>query len=158
MLPIKNGTMDFRVGKILVRIAVATALVCSLLPSRAQAQPLDLSDPTPRAITVEFEISLSPSFVGMTYSVPFAATYSASGNTGTVVISGAVYETAILTGDLDYYDFVISAPLVGGSATDFTLAIDLTTTENFALSSFLQQPIFDPIGLCRILAPWKLPC
>ena len=107
------------------RVAAWTGLICWLTPALAWAQPLNLANPTPRTIKVQFEISLAPNVIGQTYSPSYTATYSATGNTGTVVISRAVYESAIETHDLDYFGF----ELIDGSASDFTLDIDLTTRE-----------------------------
>ena len=45
------------------------ALLSWLAPASAWAEPLDLSDPTPRAIQVEFEISDDPRTIGQVYSV-----------------------------------------------------------------------------------------
>ena len=101
----------------LARIVASTGLICWLTPALAWAQPLNLADPTPRTIKVQFEISLAPNVIGQTYSPSYTATYSATGNTGTVVISRAVYESAIETHDLDYFGF----ELIDGSASDFTL-------------------------------------
>lgn len=109
----------------LARFAAWTGLVCWLTPAPAWAQPLNLADPTPRTIKVQFEISLLPTLIGQTYSASYTATYSATGNIGTVVIPRAVYESAIQTHDLDYFGY----PLIAGSAADFTLEIDLTTLE-----------------------------
>lgn len=108
-------------------VVAALALGASLLPGLARAAPLDLANPTPRAILVEFEISSNPSTIGQVYSQPYAATYSATGNTGTVVISAPVYETAIQTNDLDYFNSALFGTLVPGTSTEFRLEIDLTT-------------------------------
>jgi hypothetical protein len=99
------------------------------LPALAAAEPLDVSDPTPRAIQIEFEISQSPTVIGQTWSAPFSATYSASGNTGTVVVSAAEYAAAIATKNLDYFEVITDWSLVPGTATAFQVDIDLTTLE-----------------------------
>ena len=127
------------------RFVVWAALICWLSPAPAWAQPLDLADPTPRTIRVEFEISVDPGTVGQTYSEPFVSSYSATGNTGTVVIPGAVYESAIQTHDLDYFDTMMTWSLVGGSASDFTLDIDLTTLEATAQPLGYEVSITDPV-------------
>lgn len=129
-----------------VRSALCLALVCGLVPALARAEPLDASDPTPRAIRVEFEVSFDPGTVGQGYSMPFAATYSAAGNTGTVVVSGAEYESAILAHGLDYFGALISASLIAGSASDFTLDIDLTTLEASARPFSYQLSIQSPVA------------
>ena len=109
------------------------------------ARPLNLADPTPRAIQVQFEISVDPGIIGQTYSESYVATYSATGNTGTVVISSAVYEAAIQTHDLDYFDTMMTWSLISGSASDFTLDIDLTTREATAQPLSYQVLITDPV-------------
>ena len=119
--------------------------MCWLGPAPAWAQPLNLADPTPRTIQVEFEISVDPGTVGQTYSESFVGTYSATGNTGTVVISSAVYEAAIETHDLDYFDTIMTWSLINGSASDFTLEIDLTTMEATAQPLSYQVLITDPV-------------
>lgn len=129
----------------LSRFAIWTALVCWLCPAVTRAQPLDLTDPTSRTIRVEFEVSVDPSTVGQTYSASFDATYSATGNTGTVVISGAEYESAIQVFGLDYFDVILTGTLVSASASDFVLDIDLTTLEAAALPFSYQISITSPV-------------
>ena len=113
------------------RFAAWARLVCwltpaLLAPALAAAQPLNLADPTPRTIQVQFETSVAPGTIGQTYSAPYAGQYSATGNVGTVVIPRAVYEAAIQTQNLDYFGYLVTWSLIGGSASDFTLDIDLT--------------------------------
>ena len=129
----------------LSRFAIWTALVCGLCPAVARAQPLDLADSTPRTIQVEFEVSNDPAIVGQTYSTSFDATYSATGNTGTVVISGAEYESAIQAFGLDYFDTILTGTVVSASASDFVLEIDLTTLEAAALPFSYQISITSPV-------------
>lgn len=129
----------------LARFAAWTGLICWLTPAPAWAQPLNLADPTPRSIRVQFEISVDPRLVGQTYSESFDAQYSATGNTGTVVIPRAVYESAIQTQDLDYFGYLVSWSLIGGSASDFTLDIDLTTLEATAHPLSYQVSITVPV-------------
>jgi hypothetical protein len=62
-----------------------------------------------------------------------------------VVISRAVYEAAIETRDLDYFDTMISWSLISGSASDFTLEIDLTTMEATAQAVSYQVLITSPV-------------
>ena len=65
------------------------------LPVTAHAQggaPLDVSDPTLRDVFVQVEISSSRNVVGQTFGPAFPATWSASGNTGTLTISTATHE------------------------------------------------------------------
>lgn len=65
--------------------ALSAALLLTA-PARADAEPLDPFDPTPRDIRVELEISTDPGVLGQSYGAPVAASYSASGGVGTVVI------------------------------------------------------------------------
>lgn len=137
-------------GAMLSRFAIFAALVCCISPAPAGAEPLNLADPTPRTIQVEFEVSFPPLSVGETYSVAFDATYSATGNTGTVVIAGAEYEWAIQTHDLDYFDVLMSWSIIGGSATDFVLDIDLTTLEATAQPFGYQVTITAPLPFPQV--------
>ena len=123
----------------LARFAAWAGLVCWLTPALAGAQPLNLADPTPRTIRVEFEISLDPLAVGQTYSESVDAQYTVTGNIGTVVIPRAVYESAIQTQNLDYFGSMLTWSLVSGSASDFTLDIDLATLEVGRCPSYLSD-------------------
>lgn len=125
-------------------LGVGLILWAGLLPAPARAEPVDLADPTPRAIQVEFEVSDDPAVVGQTWSAPFEATYSAAGNVGTVVIPAPVYTAAIRTHDLDYYDLLFAWSLVLGSASSFRLDIDLTTLEATAQTAGYQIAIDNP--------------
>lgn len=127
------------------RLLLLPVLVCCLTSASTRAEPLDVADPTPRAIAVEFEVSTAPETIGQLYSTPFAATYSASGNTGTVVISAAEYESILLALGFDYFDLAVVASLIMGSASDFTLDIDLTTLEGTAQPLSYQISITDPV-------------
>ena len=127
------------------RLLFLPVLVCCLTPASTRAEPLDVADPTPRAIAVEFEVSSAPQTIGQVYSTSFAATYSASGNTGTVVISAAEYESILLALGFDYFDLAVVATLILGSTTDFTLDFDLTTLEGTAQPFSYQISITDPI-------------
>lgn len=108
--------------------AMRTVFIAALLLSAppAAAIPLDVFDTTPRTVLVEFETSASPGVVGQTYSSQFQASYSASGNVGTLVIAAAVYESAMQA--LGSVGFTFQ-PLIAGSVSDFSLNIDLTTLE-----------------------------
>lgn len=110
-------------------LALGSVFAWASVAATAAAEPLDVSDPTPRAIQIEFEISQSPTVIGQTWSAPFSATYSASGNTGTVVVSAAEYAAAIATKDLDYFEVITDWSLIPGTATAFQLDIDLTTLQ-----------------------------
>ena len=99
---------------------------------------------------MEFEISADPATVGQAFSESFEATYSATGNTGTVLISSAEYESAIQTHDLDYFDSMMVWSLVSGSASDFELEIDLTTLEATAQLLSYQVLITDPVPFPQI--------
>lgn len=123
----------------------AVGLACWLAPARAGAAPLDLNNPTPRTIRVEFEISWNPQTIGQVYSTPVPATYSVTGNTGTVVIAAADHAAAIQTHDLDYFGYLMTWSLVGGSATPFTLHIDRTTLQGTAEPSSYGISITSPL-------------
>ena len=112
-----------------LRLALGSALGWALAPMLASAEPLDVFDPTQRPIRIEFEISANPGTIGQTWSAPFEATYAASGNTGTVVVSAAAYASAIATQQLDYVSALAAWTLVSGSASELRLAIDLTTLQ-----------------------------
>ena len=53
------------------RFAACVTFMCRLGPAPAWAEPLNLADPTPRNIQIEFEISVDPGRVGQTYSESF---------------------------------------------------------------------------------------
>jgi hypothetical protein len=88
------------------------------------AEPLDVLDPSPRPVLLEFEISSDPSVVGQNYSSPYPATYSASGGVGTVTLAGSEYESFLSAYGGAWLDGVMS-----GTFSDFTVEIDLTTLE-----------------------------
>ena len=114
------------------RLALGSVLAWALVPATAGAEPLDVSDPTPRRIQIEFEISQSPLAIGQTWSTPFEARYSATGNTGTVVVLAPTYASAIATDQLDYFEVITDWSLIPGTATEFRLDIDLTTLQAVA--------------------------
>ena len=70
-------------GRVVVALSGALALCAS---ARADVEPLDPFDPTPRQILVELEISSDVGAVGVSYGPPLPASYSTSGGIGTVVI------------------------------------------------------------------------
>ncbi len=82
--------------------------------------PLDVQDPTPRTILVERENSTDRSVVGVSYGPPVEASYSASGNVGTLVMPIASHETMRSDGGL------VPDP---GTFSTLTIEIDLTTLE-----------------------------
>jgi len=125
-------------------VGFACALIGSLAAAPALGAPLDLSNPTPRAIRVEFETSADPSTIAQVYSPKYAATYSATGNVGTVVISGPVYESAAATNALDYFNTSLIGALVPGSSTPFRLDIDLTTRHAVAQTLSYQAVVQIP--------------
>jgi hypothetical protein len=53
--------------------------------------PLDVTDPTPRSVFVQVENSSNLATVGQSFGPAFPATWSASGNTGTLTISAATH-------------------------------------------------------------------
>ena len=137
-------------GVTLARCAAWAAPICWLGTAPVGAQPLDVADPTPRAIHVEFEVSVGPGTLGQVYSETFVATYSATGSTGTVVLSSAVYEAAIQTHQLDYFDTMMTWSLVNGSASDLEIEIDLTTMEANTQPVSYQVLITSPVPFPQI--------
>ena len=129
----------------LARFVAWAGLIGWLTPALAGAQPLNVADPTPRTIRVQFEISDNPLLVGQTYSEPVDAQYSVTGNIGMVVIPHATYEAAIQTQDLDYFGLLTTWSLIGGSASDFALDIDLTTLEAVVVPHTYQVSITSPV-------------
>ena len=98
------------------------ALFSALLPAVAHAQggaPLDVSDPTSRSVYVQVESSSSPGTVGQTFGPVFPATWTASGNTGTLTISIATHEQMRSGGYTP----------IPGSFTPIVIEIDRTTLE-----------------------------
>jgi hypothetical protein len=79
--------------------------------------PLDVSDPTPRSVLVQVENSSNLATVGQSFGPAFPATWSASGNTGTLTISAATHEQ-MRSGGLDP---------VPGTFTPIVITIDLVT-------------------------------
>ena len=86
--------------------SLCAALVGIATPAAIAQTPLDVFDPTPRDVLVQANVS-------------FIATYSASGNTGTLVIPVAAHEQ-MRSGFLDP---------VPTTFTPITIDIDLTTFE-----------------------------
>jgi len=100
----------------------AIAIVWSFAPQFVFAQsppPLDILDGTLRNVLVQLEGSADPSIVGQDFGAEFPATYSASENIGTLVISAATHELMLAGG----------YPPVPGSFTPITIQFDLTTFE-----------------------------
>jgi hypothetical protein len=90
-----------------------------LLPAALSAEPLDLNDPTPRAVLVEVENSPGSATVGQSFQAPpQPASYSASGGIGTLVIPVESHQALRLSPGL---------PPVPGSFTPLVIAIDLAT-------------------------------
>jgi hypothetical protein len=113
--------------------AGAVSLVAALFVAHsAAAVPLDLGDPNPRLILVEFEISPNLATVGAVFSAPVQAVYAATGGLGTVVIDDAAYETFAGTPGLD----------IG----DVTARIDLATraAEAIDVEGTVELPPFGP--------------
>ncbi len=84
----------------------------------AAAAPLELADPTPRLIVVEFETSSNLSTVGAVYDESVPATYSGAGGVGTVVIAGDDFE-ALFTSPgflIESSDIVIEITVATGDA------------------------------------------
>ena len=103
-----------------------------LLASSAFAQqPLDILDPSPRDVLVEVENSADLSVVGLSFGPPHLASYSATGNVGTLVIPVASHED-MRSG------FLTPVP---GTFTPIVIQIDLTTLSatSQAASGILQN-------------------
>lgn len=119
----------------LVPLCVASA------PLAASPQPLDLNDPTPRAVLVELETSTAPGTVGASFGAPLPATYSASGGTGTLVIPVESHEAmraGLLPVPGSYTPIVIEIDLATGAATSQPASgaqADAGQTFSFALSA-----------------------
>ena len=104
------------------KLILVAALVCAHASASLAMPPLDVQDPTPRPVLVEWENSTDLSAVGVSYAPPVGASYSASGNVGTLVIPIVSHET-MRTGYLGY-------PLpLPGAFSSVTIEIDLTTLE-----------------------------
>ena len=99
----------------------ALALLLGLAPlaARAQGAPLDVLDPSPRSVLVQVENSSNLATVGQSFGPAFPATWSVSGNTGTLTISAATHEQ-MRSGGLDP---------VPGTFTPILIEIDLTSLE-----------------------------
>jgi hypothetical protein len=109
------------IGSILWRkMILVAALVCGHASASLAMPPLDLQDLTPRPVLVEWENSTDLSAVGVSYAPPVGASYSASGNVGTLVIPIASHETMRST------EFLLPSP---GTFSSVTIEIDLTTLE-----------------------------
>ena len=100
-------------------LILVAALVCAHASASLAMTPLDVQDPTPRPVLVEWENSTDLSVVGVSYAPPVGATYSASGNVGTLVIPIASHETMRAVG-------LVPLP---GTFSSVTIEIDLTTLE-----------------------------
>ena len=96
-----------------LRLGIAWAPATAL----AQATPLDVADPTPRAVLVQVETSSNLATVGQSFGPLLPATYSAAGGVGTLVIPVASHE-AMRAGGI---------PPVPGSFTPIVIQIDLAT-------------------------------
>ena len=147
-----------RVRKIVARI-VFGAIVVFAANAAAGSIPLDLLDPTPRDVLVQVENSLDLAVVGQSFGDAFPATYSASGNIGTLVISAETHE-------LMNEGFL--APPVAGSFTPIVIEFDLNTFEAMSQpasgafsggpisSSFTQQSL-DTLGVAGFVGPGFAP-
>jgi hypothetical protein len=87
--------------------------------------PLDLTDPGARRVSVEIEASVDPAVVGRAFLPPLPATFSAQGGTGLIVVAaqplGAQLNAVV--------------PSIGESSTsDFSIEIDLASGELTAVS------------------------
>jgi hypothetical protein len=82
-------------------------------------EPLDVTDPTPRSVFVQVESSSNLATVGQSFGPAFPATWSASGNTGTLTISAATHEQM-------RPELLLPVP---GTFTPIVFQIDLTTLQ-----------------------------
>ena len=84
----------------------------------AAAAPLELADPTPRLIVVEFETSSNLSTVGAIYDESVPASYTAAGGVATVAIAGDDFEALFTTSGfvIESSDIVIEITLATGDA------------------------------------------
>lgn len=99
---------------------MAMAILALFASSSIAAQlPLDILDGTARDVHVQVEGSGDLSIVGQSFGPEFPATYSASGNIGTLVISAETHEL-MLAG---------SFPPIPGTFTPIIIEFDLTTFE-----------------------------
>ncbi len=97
---------------------IAACLVAA--PAGAQVVPLDVDDPTPRAILVQFEESLDLSVVGESFGPAWPGTWSVSGNIGRIDITAETHEQIRDTAFL---------PSVPGTFSPIVVEIDLTMLE-----------------------------
>lgn len=104
-------------------ICVASLLLAScLLPSAALAAPLDLSDPTPRTVQIEFdEDTTDIGAIGSLYGPPLEASYASDGVTATITVPGAALEALVDA------VFVGTATAIPGSFSNYVLEIDVAT-------------------------------
>ena len=98
------------------RWIVLFGLVLCASNGTAVADSLDLADPTPRLIVVEFETSSNLSTVGAVFDESVPATYSAAGGLGTVVIAGDDFEALFTTPGfvIESSDIVIDVTIATG--------------------------------------------
>jgi hypothetical protein len=89
------------------------------LAAVAPATPLDLGDPTPRALVVEFETSADLSTVGTLYGESVPAIVSVDAGTATITIAGDDFEALFAGGSIqvDSSDIVIEIDTNTGSAS-----------------------------------------
>jgi hypothetical protein len=73
-------------------LALASCAVLLVPIVAAAQQPLDVHDPTPRAVRFAVEISGEPNEVGQTFGPAYVASWSASAGTGTLTISAATHK------------------------------------------------------------------
>ena len=100
-------------------LLLVAALVCAPASASLAMFPLDVQDPAPRTVLVEWENSTDLSAVGVSYAAPVEASYSASGNVGTLVIPVESHEMI----------HEATGEPVPGTFSSVTIEIDLTTLE-----------------------------
>lgn len=125
---------------------LALPLLLSLPAASAVAQPLVLSDPTPRTILVEFdEDATDLGAVGSLYGPGIAASYGSDGVTATISVPGAALEALVDS------VFAGTATSVPGSFSDYVMELDVATGEVLAadVSGDIQVPILGVLGLTQ---------
>lgn len=117
---------------------LAASLVLGLA-AELRAEPVDLSNPTPRTVRVEFEVSPHPEELGLVWSAPFDASFSVSGDRAVIVVDSADYEDFLAT-----YGGVGGFVPIPGSWFPFVLMIDRADLD--ADGYGLGQVVFPPGG------------
>lgn len=99
-------------------VAGVLASASVTLASPGSTTPLDLADPTPRLVVVEFETSADLSTIAAQFGESVPATYSMTGTVGTLTIAGDDFEALAPSGSfqLESSDIVIEIDTITGAA------------------------------------------